>query len=830
MGRNNVLKRSLAIIMVGTVILTGEIPVAAMSLQEKQAIEKETLLNNQKVEDTQKNVFPNSILFPQQETKEMLKLEDYFEEQQKGFEKYIREKEQREKKSQVSTQQYKQKYDYKDVLPRSKGELSDKSKRKVNQALSLSVEQPQNAAEMINTYEEDVFEVAVREVLDSYYEDADQVERTAINTFTEYIDEKADSILKGYEEALEERQNSDNLDYETEHVILVFDEGTTYEEIQNITERIGDEVYILDGTGRTLEKCIAENTYMGWKRLIARVNIGVSQTVKMAVNSLESVDGIYLAECNSYCELEGVTEANDPYNQNQAYLDQINVSNAWDDLLSSYNNCNYQPVTVAVLDSGAAINHKDFQNIISEDSITFSEKDEDGNYKSLFECNNPFYVYYDDEGNEERNHGTHVAGIIAAQSNNGLGTTSITSVYNSEKGTCENLCELLVINLDKSYTNASITEAINYANLHGAKVINMSIGFYNALGSVENAIQDAHNAGIVVVASAGNNGKNVPHYPSDYEHVISVASLNADGETKRTYSNYGDNIDLAAPGTDIYSVDSRTETDSTKMTGTSMSAAIVSATAAFMLSINPSLTPDEVEYYLANTADDLYNPGWDQYTGSGRVNVGYAVEQAKLAKFYETDDEVDVIATSDRSNSIKLSIGITPTTEYYQIVRTDEDGSRKTLIDRLTFDNVSQGRIIYEDTDVELGKTYYYEVTDRMDAYVSRISQIVSFARNDSPTPLAAQSKMKSLQIWESTLYNNNIFIYYDDVYWSIAIYRSDTYNGTYTSVGEATSNYFIDTTAEKGKTYYYKALAHTSANGNFYSSGYSNIISMTIE
>lgn len=185
-------------------------------------------------------------------------------------------------------------------------------------------------------------------------------------------------------------------------------------------------------------------------------------------------------------------------------------------------------------------------------------------------------------------HGTQIAGIIAAKTNNYLGIAGVAGGYNDQG------VQLLPICIGVTTPSASILDdAIIHAVHKGAQVIQISatVGSTNA---IDDAIQYAIQNGVVVVCAAGNSGSTI-QYPANNAQVISVGATNQNDQ-RATFSNYGSSLDLAAPGVEIYSTTLNNQYG--YGTGTSFSAPQVSATVGLMLSINPSLSPNSIRDIL----------------------------------------------------------------------------------------------------------------------------------------------------------------------------------------------------------------------------------------
>lgn len=189
-------------------------------------------------------------------------------------------------------------------------------------------------------------------------------------------------------------------------------------------------------------------------------------------------------------------------------------------------------------------------------------------------------------------HGTHVAGIIAATTDNGIGGAGVAPG-----------CRLLNVKVadDNGMVWASsIAKGIVWAVDNGAKVINISLVVPSSSPALEQAIDYAWSKGVVVIAGAGNNIKSIPVYPAAYPKVIAVAAIDREGELWLK-SNYGDWVDAYAPGVEIYST--LPGNNYGYQSGTSMATACVSAVAASALAIvtdtnSDGLVSDEVAALL----------------------------------------------------------------------------------------------------------------------------------------------------------------------------------------------------------------------------------------
>lgn len=258
-------------------------------------------------------------------------------------------------------------------------------------------------------------------------------------------------------------------------------------------------------------------------------------------------------------------------------------------------------VKVAVVDTGVSRNHPDLKNNLD-----------------LTGCVN--FISSRKTCEDDNGHGTHVAGIIAAENNN-LGVVGVAPKAK--------ISSLKVLDRNGSGYLSDIIEALDWAIQNNIQVINMSLGTGSDVTSFHDAIGRVNAAGIVQVAAAGNSGGAVI-YPAAYPEVIAVSAIDKTN-TIASWSSRGPEVDLAAPGVDIYS----TYLSSTYKTlsGTSMASPHVAGAVALLLTqiskcdfdANGICSPAEVEQRLEATAQDLGDPGRDDLYGAGLVNARAAL-------------------------------------------------------------------------------------------------------------------------------------------------------------------------------------------------------------
>jgi hypothetical protein len=286
------------------------------------------------------------------------------------------------------------------------------------------------------------------------------------------------------------------------------------------------------------------------------------------------------------------------------------------------------PVKVAVVDTGIDVNHPELKNkIIANHNVM-----------------NPIQKGAVDV------HGTHVAGIIAAEKGNGIGGYGV--FPNAQ------IISIDVFNRSFFSSDYIVAEGILEAIRQKAQVINLSLGSSVPSPIVEEAIKKAIDANITVVAAAGNSGINMNEYPAAYEGVIGVGATNAKNELA-DFSTYGPAVDVVAPGEDIYSSVYDVDKKSTFMnlSGTSMATPVVTATVAMLLSQNPKLTPYEINYILNKTAKDLGAKGYDLKYGYGLVNPVAALKyNPKNIPANPRIAEKDVLKKAKNINVTSLSV------------------------------------------------------------------------------------------------------------------------------------------------------------------------------
>ncbi len=336
---------------------------------------------------------------------------------------------------------------------------------------------------------------------------------------------------------------------------------------------------------------------------IPRIGVAVLE-VKDAVEAIRNLRN----ERIDYVEIDAVatTLSNDALYPNQWALPKI----SWDKLDASASAYNpVEPsVRIAVVDTGVDYTHPDLSGKVD------TGQDWD-------------FVNNDNDAMDDNLHGTHVAGIAAAATNNstGIGGVSI----NTAK-----ILPVKVLNQSGSGYYSWIASGIIYAVDHGAKVINLSLGGSVRSTALEQAVNYAWNNGAVVVAAAGNSNNSSKTYPGAYDKAMAVWASDQN-DAKASFSSYGRWVDIGAPGVSILSTipfikDTKDGSQDSYYlgSGTSMATPHVAGLAGLIISQNPGWSASQVRSKIESTAD----PGIDKwfqrgYLGKGRINILRALTQ-----------------------------------------------------------------------------------------------------------------------------------------------------------------------------------------------------------
>jgi subtilisin family serine protease len=318
---------------------------------------------------------------------------------------------------------------------------------------------------------------------------------------------------------------------------------------------------------------------------------------------------------------------NDPYFAELWGPERIGAPAAWDVTVGAAS------VTIAVLDSGVDESHPDL-SVKLQPGASFLSADPAPPGAPAACPDNPGV-------RDDFDHGTHVSGIAAAATDNGVGVAGL--AWGAR------ILPVKVLDCTGNGSDAQVIAGMDWAVTRGARVINLSVGGPGQSDVLDAAVARAWQAGVLVVAAAGNGASEVPYYPAASPHALAITASDRDDRFASSFSNRGPWVSLAAPGVGILS------TYPTYMgqwhrspgyqlkDGTSMAAPYVSGLAALLFSLHPDYSPNRITAILFLSADRIescptgvsrcpYDAlGRNDYFGHGRINAARAVRVASAA-------------------------------------------------------------------------------------------------------------------------------------------------------------------------------------------------------
>ena len=438
--------------------------------------------------------------------------------------------------------------------------------------------------------------------------------------------------------------------------------------------------------------------------------------VNEAVETYEADPNVEFAEPDFVLRPAQTTSANDSYyprlyglnntGQNGGIQDaDMDAPEAWNTTRGNTD------TVVAVIDEGVDINHPDLKNNIwtnpGETAGDRIDNDRNGYVDDVngWDFYNNDASVYDPVSGRGDEHGTHVAGTIAAEGNNSVGVVGVNWQAR--------IMPLKFLGPTGGYTSDAV-EALNYAVNKGVKISNNSWGGGGRSQALQDAISRADAAGHLFVAAAGNEGVNndsTPHYPSNYTNpnVISVAATN-NQDALADFSNYGaTSVDLSAPGVNIYS----TLPGNTygAYSGTSMATPHVAGVAALLRSRNPSADDAQLKDYILKSVDQKNNLQGRMVTG-GRANAFGSLAQSTPEAIGPTVTSIRPAPggrTRDRTPTISATVSDNRTELANSSIRLYVDGRE---ITNFTYDQAND-RLSYTSSRLSYGEhTVRIDVTD----------------------------------------------------------------------------------------------------------------------
>lgn len=370
----------------------------------------------------------------------------------------------------------------------------------------------------------------------------------------------------------------------------------------------------------------------------------LSRIYKFSYSGSENIEAVvhaFAADPNvEYAELISIAYTSDVPNdilyEDCQHLPQIMAEEAWD---IHKGEDGEEPVVIAIVDSGTEWTDEDltdnlWQNLAEDadgDGVTIEfidgewvldpddldgiDDDDNGYIDDLIGWDVGAQVNLGDGSNPDpapfsNSHGTHCTGIAAGTTNNEVGISSVS--YN---------LTYMPVHVGGQGTSIPFGyEGIIYAAENGADIISCSWGGTFPSLADQEVLNYAHGLGSIIVAAAGNNGNDFPHYPSHFIHVISVAAVNED-DTKASFSSFQWSVDIAAPGVGILSTVIGNEYES--YNGTSMATPMIAGALGLLKSYHPDWTNEELVFQMVATADNIddENEGFDYELGTGRINA-----------------------------------------------------------------------------------------------------------------------------------------------------------------------------------------------------------------
>jgi subtilisin family serine protease len=398
--------------------------------------------------------------------------------------------------------------------------------------------------------------------------------------------------------------------------------------------------------------------------------ISAAQPIDFQELKTKKFDGIEFIQPNYMNRM--FATPNDPLYYHQL-MENINLPQAWNYTVGN------DEIVIAIIDSGLHFEHPDLQKNIWFNKLEIPDngEDNDGNgyiddWRGWDFVDAPEwaaiafgdFIEPDNEPFDDNNHGTHVAGIIGATANNNEGIA----------GVCWNVKMMILRSgfntaLGGYLQDDDAAAALFYAADMGADIISISWGDNNFSPIIADACQYAYNKGSIIVAAAGNDASAPIVYPARLSTTIAVGAVDANNRLA-SFSSYGPNMDLVAPGVGIMSTFDKNPTNYYQtQSGTSMSVPFVAGAIGLLLSTQPGLSFEEVKSRLSYSCRDLGSPGYDIEYGTGLLDI-YRLLTVHNVPLVKIDSPFDFQAFSESFDIV----GTVQVTEfkYYTVMYTTE--------------------------------------------------------------------------------------------------------------------------------------------------------------
>ncbi len=425
---------------------------------------------------------------------------------------------------------------------------------------------------------------------------------------------------------------------------------------------------------------------------VCRLKIPPNQSVASFVQQHGTNANLQLVEPNFIASVlaKPPVTPNDPSYSSQWALTSIHAAAAWNVTTG------VAAIVVAILDTGIELTHPDLTSKVT------------AGYD---------FVNGDADPADDHGHGTHVAGIVSAATDNGAGIAGVS--WGSR------LMPVKVINASGEGSYSDVLDGVIFAADSGARVLNFSIGGYAYSQILADAIEYAHSKGAVLLAAAGNDGSSDPIYPAALPEVIAVSATDS-ADRIWPSSNHARHIKLSAPGVDVISTGRGSSY--TQATGTSASSAHAAGVAALICSQDPGLSNTQVEQILCLTADDLGEKGLDPVFGFGRLNAAKAVEQGTIKVH-------DIAITAVRVEPKTCSAG----TPVSILVTMENQGTapERNLVVKLTADGVQVGKTMM------VGEIPSGDRRDLAFVWISAVTTNMQFTLSGSVEPVSGEADVQ---------------------------------------------------------------------------------------
>jgi len=398
------------------------------------------------------------------------------------------------------------------------------------------------------------------------------------------------------------------------------------------------------------------------------------------------------------------------------------------DVVKSWEICQgHSSSVIALIDSGFDTDHPDLDssslwvNIVEmngEPGI-----DDDGN-GFIDDYHGWDWIDNDNVANDELGHGTHVGGSIVAKTDNYIGISGVAPHVK--------IMPLRILREDGKGEISDLVDALAYALRKGVKIANLSLVSYYNSPPLAAAVEIAHNEGLLMVAATGNLSSRV-YWPAAYPETLAVTAT-GNNDAWASFGNFGQEVDIAAPGVDIISTYIGGEYHRTS--GTSMATPYVSALAALIASLRPDLTHTEIRETITSTAEDINHEvqaGFDHFVGWGRINFHNALLKASE----------DLVLSSVEDNQSTVFTGDQIEIQYRVSIRNANNFTPQAA--KVKFELTLQDEILFESYAVtENGiADFNFEAPKQRGEYVIKVKH----GNKVAPWPLFVQVHPDNISI-----------------------------------------------------------------------------------